>query len=81
METLVCTEKYMPVFQHAYESYKKSNMKIDFTDMLLAFLEQGTGPDLDLLIIDEAQDLVPIQWRMVKECLLPNAKEAYYLWG
>jgi len=70
--------KYMPVFQHAYESYKKSNMKIDFTDMLLAFLEQGTGPDLDLLIIDEAQDLVPIQWRMVKECLLPNAKEAYY---
>ena len=70
--------KYMPVFQHAYESYKKSNMKIDFTDMLLAFLEQGTGPDLDLLIIDEAQDLVPIQWKMVKECLLPNAKEAYY---
>ena len=46
--------------------------------MLLQFLEQGTGPDLDLLIIDEAQDLVPIQWRMVKECLLPNAKKAYY---
>ena len=46
--------------------------------MLLKFLEQGTGPDLDLLIVDEAQDLVPIQWRMVKECLLPNAKKAYY---
>jgi len=69
---------YMSVFKHGYESYKASKNKIDFTDMLLRFLKQGTGPDLDLLIIDEAQDLVPIQWRMVKECLLPNAKKAYY---
>ena len=69
---------YMSVFKKAYESFKISNAKIDFTDMLLEFLKQGTGPDLDLLIVDEAQDLVPIQWRMVKECLLPNSKKAYY---
>ena len=69
---------YMSVFKKAYESFKISKAKIDFTDMLLEFLKQGTGPDLDLLIVDEAQDLVPIQWRMVKECLLPNTKKAYY---
>ena len=69
---------YMPTVAEAYQDFKKKNFKLDFTDMLIKFLEQGTGPDLDLLIVDEAQDLVPIQWRMVKECLLPNTKKAYY---
>ena len=31
-----------------------------------------------MLIIDEAQDLAPIQWKMVKEVLVPNSKEVYY---
>ena len=31
-----------------------------------------------MLIIDEAQDLVPLQWRMVKEVLVPNSKEVFY---
>ena len=75
---LTLDRSYMPVVAEAYKDYKSTKRKIDFTDMLLQFLEQKTGPDLDLLIVDEAQDLVPIQWRMVKECLLPNAKEAYY---
>ncbi len=75
---LTLDRAYMPVVAEAYESYKKTHKKIDFTDMLLEFLKQQTGPELDLLIIDEAQDLVPIQWRMVKECLLPNSKKAYY---
>ena len=69
---------YMPVVAEAYQDFKKAHLKVDFTDMLLQFLEQGTGPDLDLLIVYEAQDLVPVQWRMVKECLLPNSKRAYY---
>ena len=30
------------------------------------------------MIIDEAQDLAPLQWRMVKEVLVPNSKEIYY---
>ena len=32
-----------------------------------------------MLIIDEAQDLAPIQWKMVKDVLVPNSKEVYYL--
>ena len=69
---------YVTVVEKAYGDFKKAHDKIDFTDMLLNFLEMKTGPDLDLLIVDEAQDLSPIQWRMIKECLLPNAKKAYY---
>jgi len=39
---------------------------------------QGTSPKFDILIIDEAQDLAPLQWKMVKEVLVPNSKKVYY---
>ena len=62
----------------AYTDYKKSINKRDFVDMIEDFIAQGTGPSYDLLIIDEAQDLAPPQWRMVKEVLVPNSKKVYY---
>ena len=46
--------------------------------MIEKFILEGTSPKFDLLIIDEAQDLAPLQWRMVKEVLVPNSKETYY---
>ena len=46
--------------------------------MIEMFTAQGTSPKFDLLIIDEAQDLAPLQWRMVKEVLVPNSKKVYY---
>ena len=46
--------------------------------MIEKFIEQGTSPKFDLLIIDEAQDLAPLQWKMVKEVLVPNSKKVYY---
>src|SRR5210317_1567913 len=62
----------------AYSDYKEAKNKLDFVDMIEKFVEEGTSPKFDLLIIDEAQDLAPIQWRMVKEVLVPNSKEIYY---
>tara|TARA_B100000902_G_scaffold394416_1_gene450718 strand:- start:4172 stop:5686 length:1515 start_codon:yes stop_codon:yes gene_type:complete len=62
----------------AYKDYKKQIAKRDFVDMIEDFIDQGTGPSYDLLIIDEAQDLAPLQWRMVKEVLVPNSKRVYY---
>jgi len=62
----------------AYSDYKEAKNKLDFVDMIEKFIEEGTSPKFDLLIIDEAQDLAPIQWRMVKEVLVPNSKEIYY---
>ena len=58
--------------------YKKETGKIDFVDMIEDFIEQGDSPLLDVLIVDEAQDLVPLQWRMVHEVMKPNAKRIYY---
>ena len=45
--------------------------------MIEKFIEEGTSPKFDVLIIDEAQDLVPLQWKMVKEVLVPNSKEVF----
>jgi len=66
------------VLDKAYRDYKKAKNKLDFVDMIEQFNIQGTCPTFDLLIIDEAQDLAPLQWRMVKEVLVPHSKKVYY---
>ena len=58
--------------------YKKETNKLDFVDMIEQFVAEGQGPTLDVLIVDEAQDLVPMQWRMVHEVLKTKAKRIYY---
>ena len=68
----------LKVLDKAYTDYKKAKNKLDFVDMIEMFTAQGTSPKFDLLIIDEAQDLAPLQWRMVKEVLVPNSTEVYY---
>ena len=49
-----------------YSQYKKENNKYDYTDMIRLFVEQRTAPTLDVLIVDEAQDLTPLQWEQVE---------------
>ena len=60
--------------------YKKKRKLYDFTDMIIEFVARATledlVPDLDVLIIDEAQDLLPIQWEMVK-ILMGNSERTY----
>lgn len=46
----------------AVYQFKVDNGLIDFTDMLYNVLKLGTLPDVDIVFIDEAQDLSPIQW-------------------
>ena len=61
----------------SYEDYKQAAEKIDFTDMIRLFIENGEAPKLDALIVDEAQDLVPLQWQMVDK-LTQNASDVFY---
>ena len=47
------------------EEYKNKNNLIDFNDMIQRFIsEKDKCPEFDVVFIDEAQDLSPIQWRM-----------------
>jgi len=60
------------------DDYKRDTGKVDFVDMIEDFIAQGEGPRLEVLIVDEAQDLAPLQWRMVHEVLKPRAKRIYF---
>ena len=60
-----------------YAKYKSDNMKYDFTDMISLFVEQGTAPSLDVLIVDEAQDLTPLQWDQV-DVLRQSVEKVWY---
>jgi len=52
--------------EKVYTSYKRESGKYDFTDMIKLMVEQGQGPRVEVLIVDEAQDLTPLQWEQVK---------------
>ena len=49
----------------ALTSYKAEMFKMDFVDLIEKYIEIGEVPYLELLIVDEAQDLTPLQWDMV----------------
>ena len=68
----------LTVLDKAFKDFKERRGKIDFIDMIERFIKEGTSPKFELLIIDEAQDLAPIQWKMVKKVLVPNSEEVYY---
>lgn len=48
----------------ALESFKRRHRLLDFTDMLSRFLVE-TPPAVDVLVVDEAQDLSPLNWAVV----------------
>ena len=60
-----------------YALYKSDNGKYDYTDMIKQFVDQGSAPALDVLIVDEAQDLTPLQWEQVK-LLKSSAERVWY---
>ena len=60
-----------------YIKYKKNNNLIDFTDMIHQFIQKkDLCPQFDVVFIDEAQDLSPIQWQMF-DILKSNTKDMY----
>lgn len=64
-------------FGRAYEAYKDDESVLDFTDMLLRYADGAFAPiDVDVAIVDEAQDLSRAQWR----CVFKMFSTASELW-
>ncbi len=64
-------------YYERFEAFKRSLGAIDYADMLERAVEQSENlPRFELLIVDEAQDLTPVQWDMVK-VLISRAKATY----
>jgi DNA helicase-2/ATP-dependent DNA helicase PcrA len=56
--------------------FKQDRLLVDYTDMLHRFLHQGDIPKLDVMYVDEAQDLSPLQWSVVRK-LAENSTRVY----
>jgi DNA helicase II / ATP-dependent DNA helicase PcrA len=70
----VVYEKFRLIIE-AYEEYK-TNHRVDFTDMIEEYIEKAVAPELNVLIVDEAQDLTPLQWKLIYK-LAENSKRIY----
>jgi superfamily I DNA/RNA helicase len=68
--------KYAVWFTNAYRDWKKIMGYLDYTDLLTQYVDYGKPLDIDVLFIDEAQDLSPLQWDVVN-VLGANAKRKY----
>jgi superfamily I DNA/RNA helicase len=63
--------------QASLTAYKSTFSKVDFVDLIDQFVSHVEPPYFDLFIVDEAQDLTPLQWEMVHR-IRANSKRTVY---
>jgi superfamily I DNA/RNA helicase len=66
------------LFIDRYEQYKTQDARVDFTDLLSRVANgEGTIPQYDVVIIDEAQDLTMLQWRVMERVCASSPHTVY----
>lgn len=73
------TPQELEEFSAFYERFKKEKNKYDFTDQLETFIKQDTPIGVDYLFLDEAQDLSPLQWKVIDK--ISNEVKHTYIAG
>lgn len=63
-------------FERTLREYKADCGLLDFSDMLTQFLEAGEPLDVDVAVVDEAQDLTRVQWQVI-DLAFSRAKRLY----
>lgn len=70
-----------------YDRWKKATGYSDFTDWLVRCSTITPMPAVESLYIDEAQDLTPLQWKVIKKCparnliIVGDANQCLYEWS
>uniref|UniRef100_A0A6M3IZJ1 Putative helicase n=1 Tax=viral metagenome TaxID=1070528 RepID=A0A6M3IZJ1_9ZZZZ len=67
---MIPEDRWMPDVRSIWKAWKnwmEDNKFIDFTSMLERVLEYKMCPDIDILFVDEAQDLTPLQLAIVEK--------------
>ena len=65
--------RLLQILSDELNNYKDAFKLVDFTDMIEKFNVSELCPKFDVAFIDEAQDLSPIQWKMV-DIIKKNSK-------
>lgn len=60
------SEETLKFVEVNYKRYKEKFELVDYTDMIERYLERCSPLDIDVALIDEAQDLTTLQWDMAK---------------
>jgi superfamily I DNA/RNA helicase len=76
-------------FSETLKRYKREKNMIDFTDMLDLFIKEGSPIPVEVAVIDEAQDLTPLQWdavdvafkRCARQYIAGDDDQAIYEWS
>ena len=63
----------LQILKDEVDNYKQAYGLVDFTDMIEKFNMAELCPKYDVIFVDEAQDLSPIQWKMY-DILKKNSK-------
>ena len=66
-------KQLLQIISDELQNYKDSYKLVDFTDMIERFNVSELCPKFDVAFVDEAQDLSPIQWKMV-DIIKKNSK-------
>ena len=61
------------------ENGQRTPDRLDFTDMVQKFIDEGVSIPFKVLMVDEAQDLTPLQWDLVVK--LAKAVDRVYIAG
>ena len=63
------------------EDYKRDYHTHEFSDMIKKFVDNECTPSLKSLFVDEAQDLNPLEWSMIKHLEELDSVERSYIAG
>lgn len=59
-----------------YEEYKARKCAVDFFDCLIKYVQEGDSLPCKVVMIDEAQDITALQWKVIEKAFA-NAEKVY----
>jgi len=76
-----CHWKWAKRTIQGYQLFKQTKYLYDFSDMLEQLVKRAAYPLLDVIVIDESQDLSPLQWNVVNGLIEFNPRAKVFIAG
>lgn len=67
-------KNYYTQIVHNYEEFKAREQKVDFFDCLIKYEQNGEALPVKVAMIDEAQDITALQWKVIEKAFAKAEK-------